>query len=83
MKNPLLSFDAFARCYSASEQILQKIDSDVDILWYGGCDTRDDPFGGWRILPGGQMDEHLFRKDVTHDVIKKANTLGVKGLPRL
>ena len=83
MKSPLLSFDGFARCYSASEQILQKIDPDVDIFWQGGCETRDTPPGGFRILPGGRMDEHVFRKQVTYDVIKKAHALGVKGLPRL
>ena len=83
MKSPLLSFDGFARCYSASEQILQKIDPDVDIFWQGGCETRDTPSGGCRILPGGRMDEHLFRKQVTYDVIKKAHALGIKGLPRL
>jgi hypothetical protein len=40
MRVPDLSCDAFARCYSACDQILDKEDDlGRRVLWYGGCET--------------------------------------------
>ncbi len=78
LRNDRVSFDAFARCYSACDRILREIDPDIRILWYGGGRTKEAPSEEWRILPEGQMDVILFRKQVTADIVTKARQLGIK-----
>jgi hypothetical protein len=74
MKDDRIDFDTFTRCYSASDQILHKIDTSSRVLWYGGCSTKDvDKVR--RIFPGGQMDEKKFRKQVVQDIEEKMSKL--------
>ena len=71
MRDESISFDAFVRCYSASEQILQKVDPKLCVYWQGGSETK---YAGQetRIFPRGQkVDVKSFRQDVTKDVEAK------------
>lgn len=70
MKNEELSFDTFARCYSACEQILRSKDKSIVVKWYGGSDTKETLDHTWRIIRGGQTDDKEFRKEVRDDIVR-------------
>lgn len=70
MKNDELSFDTFARGYSACEQILRSKDKSIIVKWSGGADTKKTHDRSWRILPFGQIDVKSFRKQVRDDIVR-------------
>jgi hypothetical protein len=70
MKNDELSFDTFARCYSACEQILRSKDKSIIVKWSGGAETKKSHGRTWRILPFGQIDVKSFRKEVRDDIVR-------------
>lgn len=66
-----ISFDVFARCYSACDQILAaSAKSSVGgIYWSGGAQVKR-AGGEDRLYPFGQSDEVLFRERVVMDILR-------------
>ena len=66
-----ISFDAFARCYSACDQIIHAANPDLRVRWYGGSATVKIN-GETRITASGAyLDEIAFRKEVVADIVAK------------
>src|ERR1700722_2504827 len=69
-----ISFDAFVRCYSACDQILQKIYPQQRAYWNGG--SQHERIGEFdRFIPGRIKDEKSFRRRVIEDIEKKRKNL--------
>jgi hypothetical protein len=74
MKEDMITFDAFVRCYSACDQILLKAGSSERVWWLGNNDEELD--GRWnRFLPGRIKDVKAFRDKVIGDIITKRKLL--------
>jgi hypothetical protein len=75
MTDDALSFDTFARCYTAANQILQEAGVVANVLWYGGGSVSNTSCGP-RVFPRGQnVITSGFRKAVSDDVVSKFKQL--------
>lgn len=77
MKDETITFDTFARCYSACDQILSYLDPKLHVYWTGGGETKKID-GKTRLFPRGQANEKEFRRYVVEDIHKKASLLSSK-----
>jgi hypothetical protein len=75
MKCPDISFDTFARCYSACDQILSKLEPGIELYWTGGSRTKTTHDKRTRIVPGDYLDEQKFRVAVVKDIEEKYNAI--------
>jgi hypothetical protein len=71
MRDETISFDAFTRCYSASDQIIRAADPTLYVLWYGGSHTKKID-NVTRVISNGAIDKAKFRKEVIADIEAKA-----------
>jgi len=71
MRQEEVDFNAFTYCYSACQQILRKVDPEINVFWNGGCDLVEGPSGLTLISPGHRGDVAAFRKRVVDDIVSK------------
>jgi hypothetical protein len=71
MRHETISFDAFTRCYSASDQIIRAADPKLSVFWYGGSHTKEID-NVTRVISNGAIDKAKFRKEVVADIEAKS-----------
>jgi hypothetical protein len=75
MQTPGISFDTFARCYSAANEILKLHGSTDGVGWGGGYTLVPTSNGLARVEPGGQLDVEQFKMHIVAEFRQKTPKL--------
>ena len=77
MDQPVLSFDAFCRCYGAINVIVHAENPGVQLPWYGGARLDEQ----MRLQPSGQVHPLAFRTEITLKVREIISGLDAGSIP--